>query len=98
VQPGREVIEITAIRLRGGNAHEHITEVQWRGLSESGCWTTRALIAWLSESGRHEAVVDSSFRWVQVEVVRPANRPPHVRARLDGLWTDNLLALPRLVR
>jgi uncharacterized protein DUF3892 len=88
------VIEITAIRLAGGQRHEHIAEVQWRAQSVSGHWTAGALIDWISQSENHEAVVDDIFRWVQVEVVREGSQPPHIRARADGLWTDNLLALP----
>lgn len=34
-------------------------------------------------------------RVVSVEVVHPAAASPYIRARDDGVWTDDLLTLPR---
>ena len=34
-------------------------------------------------------------REVQVGVVHPQYGPPYLRTHADGVWTDNLLALPR---
>jgi hypothetical protein len=42
-----------------------------------------------------DAYVSDGTRSVTVGVVRPENRPPYIRTYADGVWTDNLLALPR---
>jgi hypothetical protein len=31
---------------------------------------------------------------VRVAVVRPADQAPYLRTQADGVWTDDLLALP----
>jgi hypothetical protein len=51
------MIEITAIRLDGGTAHEHITHLQWHSKSSSGLSSREALIEWLNERSENQAVV-----------------------------------------
>jgi hypothetical protein len=54
------MIQITAIRLEEGKAHEHITEVRWRSASTSAGQSTReAIVEWLSVSSANQAVVGS---------------------------------------
>jgi hypothetical protein len=40
-------------------------------------------------------VVDQIGNYVDVGVVRPPVGPPYLRTHADGVWTNNLLALPR---
>jgi hypothetical protein len=89
------MIQITAIRLGEGKAHEHPTEVRWRSASTSAGQSTReAIVDWLSVSSANQAVVADGSKCVPVLVVRPVNQAPYVRTYADGVWTDNLLALP----
>jgi Protein of unknown function (DUF3892) len=89
------MIEITAVGFGRSKAHEHITAVLWRSASTStGHTTSEALIAWLDSDPANQAVVADGSDYVQVAVVRPAAGAPYLRSRADGVWTDNLLALP----
>ncbi|MEN4450123.1 DUF3892 domain-containing protein [Mycobacterium sp. SM3041] len=49
------------------------------------CLETRGGIAYVYEAGRQ----------VRVGVVTPQVGPKYLRTYADGVWTDNLLALPR---
>jgi hypothetical protein len=90
------LIQITAIRLGQGGAHEHITDVRWRSKSTlTGQCALQAIVAWLTANAQNQAVVGESSQSVPVLVVRSVDRPPHLRTRGDGVWTDALLALPR---
>ncbi len=94
--PGRVgLIQITAIRLGEGSGHECITEVRWRSNFTFGQCTREGVIAWLSAAPANQAIVTDGSQAVPVLVVRPDGQEPHLRARLDGAWTDALLALPR---
>jgi hypothetical protein len=90
------MIEVTAIKLEGGSAHEHITHLLWRSAATAlGQCPRQAIVLWLGESNENHAVVDGGSGWVHIAVVRRLNQSPYVRANRDGLWTDDLLALPR---
>ena len=90
------MIQITNIRLVGGNQHEHISDLKWQNTTTAsqGQSTRQQMVDWLSVQG-NEAIVRTTTRTVFVGVVRPAQGPPYVRTHADGVWTDNLLALPR---
>ncbi len=89
------MIEITAIRLAGGNGHEHITDVQWRSAATAeGQSNRQAIVDWLSASKDNHAVVVSGSETLPVAVVLAPNQPAYIRACSDGSWTDDLLALP----
>jgi hypothetical protein len=51
------------------------------------------MIAWLRASDSNVALVSDGRRWVRVHVVNA--HPPYLQTYADGVWTDNLLALPR---
>jgi hypothetical protein len=90
------MIEITAIKLEGGAAHEHIKHVLWRSASASqGLCPREAIIDWLTESHENQAVVADGSGLVHIAVVRRPNQSPHIRTHRNGVWTDDLLALPR---
>jgi Protein of unknown function (DUF3892) len=90
------MIQITAIKLVGGDGHEHITDVRWHSASTCAGQSTReAVVEWLSASSANQAVVAEASKHVSVAVVRPTNEPAYIRTQADGVWTDNLLALPR---
>jgi hypothetical protein len=75
--------------------HENITAVLWRSASTpAGHGTREAIVAWLQASSANQAVVAAGSGYVQVAVVRPVNRSPHLRTHVDGAWRNDLLALP----
>jgi len=89
-------VRFTHIRLTGGDKHEHITHL--RGVDDSNSKTfedTRA--AWVSwvEGGGSAYVQDSQGRRAGIVVVKPNFGAKYLRTVADGVYTDNLLALPR---
>jgi Protein of unknown function (DUF3892) len=89
------VIEITAIRLDGGDGHEHITKVLWRSASSSGVSTRQGLVDWLNAGSESQALVAGEAEHVPVFVVEALDHAPYVRTYADGAWTDHLLGLPK---
>lgn len=89
-------IRITAVRLTGGQTHQHITRLWWTnpGNGKAGENARAEIVHWIEiENGK--AYVDAGGHRVDVRVVTPASGPKYLRTRADGVWTDNLLALPR---
>ncbi|RFZ32246.1 hypothetical protein DAVIS_05393 [Mycobacterium marinum] len=89
-------IRITAIRLTGGNTHQHITKLWWTNPANAttGENTRAKIVSWI-ENENGKAYVDQGGHRADVLVVTPASGPRYLRTRSDGVWTDNLLALPR---
>lgn len=89
-------IRITAVRLTGGQTHQHITRLWWINPAngKTGENTRDVIVAWI-ENENGKAYVDEGGHRVDVLVVRPASGPKYLRTRTDDVWTDNLLALPR---
>jgi len=87
-------VEITAVHLSGGDKHEHISNVKWTNQqnSETGASTREAMVDWI-ENQKGQAVVTDGRNTVNVGVVDAS--PKYLRTYADGIWTDNLLALPR---
>jgi hypothetical protein len=90
---GTLMIFVTAVRLGGDARHEHITDVQWMNpTTRARGQTSRAkMVEWIHGGG--DAYVSNGSRAVRVGVVDAL--PPYLRTYADGVWTDNLLALPR---
>lgn len=89
------MVYLTAIRLQAsGSRHEHITDVRWlnAGNNAQGQSTLAQLVAWLRMPDA-VAMVRDAHHEVVVGIVE--GHPPHLRTHADGVWTDNLLALPR---
>jgi hypothetical protein len=69
--------------------------VLWRSASTPAGHSAReSIVAWLEAHGANEAVVADGADHVQVAVVRSDSGAPYIRTQADGVWTDNLLALP----
>jgi Protein of unknown function (DUF3892) len=88
------MIEITAVRLRGGHQHEHITDVQWRSVSVVGQSSREAIADWLSADSPNRAVVAVCTELVDVAAVRAADGSHYIRTHVSGQWTNDLLWLP----
>jgi hypothetical protein len=87
------MVYVTAIHLVGGERHEHITEVRWLNpaTNVTGSTSRAGMVDWIRGGG--DARVTDGIRTVQVGVVDAI--PPFIRTHADGVWTDNLLALPK---
>jgi len=85
-------IYVTARHMVGGAQHEHISEVKWenRTTKETGKSSRAEMVAWIRTGG--DARVAKGQSDVTIKVVEAS--PPYVRTFADGLWSDNLLALP----
>lgn len=90
-------IKITAIRLTGGTAHEHISHLWWTnpGSGKVGDNSRAEVVAWIESDDGKAFVEDAKGHRVNVGVVRPASGPKYLRTHADGVWTNNLLALPQ---
>lgn len=89
-------IEITNIRFTGTiKNHESISHYRWRNTATGGFGTSdkATLVAWVATAGNHAFVTTNPVR-VAVDVVRPSRGIPFLRTRADGMWSNNLLALP----
>lgn len=89
-------IRFTHIRLSNGNQHEHITHL--RGLDDQGSKTygdSRASwVSWI-EGGGSAFVQNHLGGRTAVVVVTPTSGPKFLRTVANGVYTDNLLSLPR---
>lgn len=90
-------IKITAIRLTGGQAHEHISRLWWTNPAngETGSNTRSQIVSWIEDSNGKAYVDDGRGNRADVAVVTPPRGDKYLRTHADGKWTDNLLALPR---
>lgn len=79
--------------MGGGSQHQHIASVRWTNpeTGQSGSSDRAEMVKWLRNGG--EAYVRDGGYLVTVRVVDSS--PPYIRTYADGVWTDNLLALPR---
>jgi len=88
------MIYITAIRMSNGAEHEHVIRVQWTNPSNgrSGESSTVEIVDWIRLENGDARI---SGRGVETRVGIVDTTPPHLRSYADGIWTNNLLALPR---
>jgi hypothetical protein len=89
------MVIITHIRMSpGGTSDEHITELRWwnPASGEMNSSTRQAVIDWIQTKGGVARVTDG-FTFADVTVV--AGPLPYLRTMRDGIFTDNLLALPK---
>jgi hypothetical protein len=87
------MVYITARHMVGGQRHEHIADVRWNNPADgtTGESTRENMIDWIKNKAGN-AFVSDGVRQVAVGVVDAT--PPYIRTYADGVWTDNLLALP----
>ncbi len=87
-------IRFTARHMVGGIKHDHIANLKWieDGKSETKSNTRQELVDWVKDKGGRGYVLDSAGDKAYVKVVEAT--PPYLQTQADGIWTDNLLALP----
>jgi uncharacterized protein DUF3892 len=89
-------IRITAVRLEGGQAHEHIVRLWWinPATSKAGDNSRAELVSWIETQNGKAYVEDAHGDRADVGVVTPTYGEKYLRTYADGKWTNNLLALP----
>ncbi|MFF5372852.1 DUF3892 domain-containing protein [Streptomyces sp. NBC_00481] len=91
-------IQITAVRLStGGTTHEHITHLRWTSQTSgnTGDSTRAQVVDWIENQAGKAYTSDRAGHRTEVAVVTPTRGEKYLRTRADGVWTNNLLALPR---
>jgi uncharacterized protein DUF3892 len=90
-------IRMTAIRLSGGQGHEHIVRLWWTDPADgdSGDNSRAEIVAWIEGKNGKAYVEDARGNRADVGVVTPQVGAKYLRTYADGRWTNNLLALPR---
>lgn len=88
------MVYIYAVHLSGGTRHEHIASVRWKNPDngKAGENDRSTMVDWI-QTKDGDAYVCGNGHLAKVGVVE--SRPPYLRTHADGVWTDNLLALPR---
>jgi hypothetical protein len=83
---------VTAVHLEGGERHEHIGRVRWESAvsNETGESSCEEMVEYIDGGGH--VFVSQGENAAQVGVVHAD--PPYIRTYADGVWNDNLLALP----
>jgi len=87
------MVIITHVRMVGGAGHEHIGEVRWWNPTTGamGSSSRAVMVDWMLNQNGIVRVTDGT-RIVDVRVVQA--QPSYLRTWQDGVWTDDLLALP----
>lgn len=88
-------IQITAVHYAGNQkTHPAIASYRWTGResNDTGTSDKHTLVTWIDGGGA--AYVSDGRRLVTVATVHPQSEQPYLRTHADGIWTDNLLALP----
>ena len=86
------MVYVTARHMEGGLRHEHIARVRWRNPADRSTAESprEEMVRWIDAG--NQAYVSDGQRQIGVRVVRAT--PPYIQTYADGVWTDNLLALP----
>ena len=85
-------IQITCIvKPHPLSSHEHITHVGSYGY----LWTREQVIAWIETGTDTFYTLDGFGRRANVGVYREIGKPPYLKTHADGVWNNNLLALPQ---
>jgi Protein of unknown function (DUF3892) len=92
----KELVYITEVQMSPeGTGHKHIAGVRWRnpGTGARGENTRAQMVDWIENKKGEARVRDDAGNEIPVGVVDAS--PPYIRTYADGVWTDNLLDLPR---
>ena len=91
-------LRVAGVHLSGGQGHEHITELEWHmdGDAELKRASRQAIVDWLESGAGNQAFTEPRFGGgQQIFVHSPYGAVKYLRTRANGVWSDNLLALPR---
>jgi hypothetical protein len=84
------------VRLSGGTTHQHISWLWWTDPADgsSGNNSRTAIVDWIEDDHGSAYVQNRYGDRADVGVVTPPAGSKYLRTFADGVWTDNLLALP----
>jgi hypothetical protein len=91
-------IQITAVQLSpGGTTHQHIVRLRRKSpaTGSSGDCARAEIVKWIEEEDGEAYTDDGRGHRADVLVVTPVYGDKCLRSYADGVWTDNLLVLPR---
>ncbi|MGW6507734.1 DUF3892 domain-containing protein [Streptomyces niveus] len=89
-------IQITARRMSGGTTHQHIVRLWWTEPStgKNGNNPRADIVGWIENKNIKAYTDDGRGDRADVAVVTPGHGEKYLRTHADGVWTNNLLALP----
>lgn len=89
-------VQITHRRMApGGTGNQHIVAVQWRSDSDGRIdSSTREVMVDFIDNKKGSAYVRGSQSRSDVGTVHESGTAPYLRTYANGVWNDNLLALP----
>ena len=89
-------IRVTHVHMSpGGTAHEHIESVRWeeQGINNTGAYTVAQMVDFLDRNGK-AFTLEGGTR-AEIYVRRNHGTKPFIQTASDGVWSNNLLSLPR---
>lgn len=90
-------IRITSIHMSiGGMEHHHIEDLKWTedGTGKSGSMSRAKMVEWVEGGGRAYTLDDRGDK-PYLKVRSTSGGTEYVQTEADGIYKDNLLALPR---
>jgi hypothetical protein len=82
--------------MSGGSTHQHIVHLWWKNTANgtSGDNSRAELVTWIEDKGGKAYTEDSRGNRADVAVRTPTHGAKYLQTHADGVWTNNLLALP----
>lgn len=90
-------VRVIAVQMSsGGTLHSHIEDLRWieDGTGDTGDSSRAQMVEWV-ERGGFAYTFDDSGDKPRLFVRTSAEGTKYVQTQADGIWQDNLLALPR---
>ena len=89
-------IQFVARRMSGGTTHQHIEQLWWKNPANgsTGNNSRAELVTWIEQKNGKAYTEDARGNRAEVFVRTPAHGAKYLQTRADGVWTNNLLALP----
>ena len=89
-------VRVTHVRMTpGGATHEHAASVRWEDQIQgsAGSSTVAEMVSFI-EGGNQAYTHEGGLR-AEIHVRRPQWSSPFIQTQADGVWSNNLLSLPR---
>lgn len=89
-------VQITMVRMEGGEGHQFITTVYWTNPKDgtTGTYTMQEIVDMIESQTGYAYVTDGGSRTCWMGIVQTPTTK-YIRAVLDREWVDDLLLLPR---
>ena len=89
-------IQITSVRMEGGEGHQFITTVYWTNPQDgsSSSYTMAEVVDMIESKTGNAYITDGGNRLCWMGIVQTPTTK-YIRAVLDREWVDDLLYIPR---